>query len=202
MCPSHHLMSFVAFLCLLVGMAQSARAAEGMYLLDKLPVERLKKSGLKIPHERLSRLSKAVVQVARGGTGSFVSPDGLLVTNHHVAYGCIARLGARKEHLGLLERGHVAKSRADELHCPGYDLLAVREVRDVTKEVLKAVKPRMRWARNGSDTAPRPIITSLQPLTARQRAQSATVQTSPLAVSGMLTASAIRAIQSQWAGGR
>jgi Peptidase S46 len=124
-----------------------AQAAEGMYLLDKLPVERLKKSGLKIPPAELTRLSRAVVQVARGGTGSFVSPDGLLVTNHHVAYGCLARLGARKEHLGLLDKGYLAKQRTDELNCPGYDLLAVREVRDVTAEVLKVLKPRMHWSK-------------------------------------------------------
>ena len=125
----------------------SAGAAEGMYLLHRLPAARLVASGLKIDPAELTRLSKAVVQVARGGTGSFVSPHGLLVTNHHVAYGCLARLGARKEHLGLLERGHVAKTRADELSCPGYDLLVVREVRDVTGEVLSVVKPRMDWRR-------------------------------------------------------
>jgi hypothetical protein len=120
--------------------APSARAAEGMFLLDRLPTEALKRSGLKIAPGRLGQLSRAVVQVASGGTGSFVSPRGLVATNHHVAYRCIAMLGSRKEHLGLLERGFLAKRETDELPCPGYDLLVVREVRDVKDQVLAAVK--------------------------------------------------------------
>jgi hypothetical protein len=116
-----------------------------MFLLDQLPVSALEKSGLKIRPEELLRLSRSVVQVSSGGTGSFVSSRGLVVTNHHVAYRCIAALGSRKEHLGLLERGHTAATQADELPCPGYDLLVVDQVRDVTADVLAAVKPAMSW---------------------------------------------------------
>ena len=123
-----------------------AVAREGMFLLDKLPAEGLKKSGLKIDARDLRARARAVVLVGSGGTGSFVSPRGLLVTNHHVAYRCIAALGARPEHLGLLERGHLARSEIEELSCPGYDLLVVVDVRDVKQEVLSAVKPKMGWA--------------------------------------------------------
>jgi hypothetical protein len=133
-------------LIMLLAVPRPASAREGMFLLDKLPAESLKKAGLKIPPQDLRARSGAVVLVGSGGTGSFVSPRGLLVTNHHVAYRCIAALGARPEHLGLLERGHVARSEAEELSCPGYDLLVVVEVRDVKQEVLGAVKPRATWA--------------------------------------------------------
>ncbi len=130
----------------ILGLASAAAADEGMFLLDKLPAERLARSGLKLPPAELAKLSRAVVQVASGGTGSFVSPRGLIVTNHHVAYRCIAMLGARKEHLGLLDRGHLAGKEAEELPCPGYDLLVVEAVRDVTAEVTAAAKPKQPWA--------------------------------------------------------
>ncbi|MFH1177186.1 MAG: S46 family peptidase, partial [Acidobacteriota bacterium] len=126
--------------------ADPAGAEEGMFLLDRLPAPALKRAGLKVDPTELLRLSRAVVQVASGGTGSFVSPRGLLVTNHHVAYRCLTVLGSRKKHLGLLERGHLARSLAEELPCPGYDLLGVDSMREVTGEVLAAARPGMSWA--------------------------------------------------------
>ena len=97
-------------------------AAEGMFLLDALPAPALERSRLKIPLAELQKQARAVIQVARGGTGSFVSPQGLVVTNHHVAYGCLSRLGAQKEHQGLLDKGYLAQRQEQELSCPGYDL--------------------------------------------------------------------------------
>ncbi len=80
-----------------------------------------------------------MVQVARGGTGSFVSPEGLLVTNHHVAFGCLGRLNSNKKHAGIMDAGYVAKDRAAELPCPGYDLLTMVKVEEVTDRVVKGV---------------------------------------------------------------
>ncbi|MBW2736263.1 MAG: S46 family peptidase, partial [Deltaproteobacteria bacterium] len=108
-------------------------------LLDKLPAKDLKRSGLKIPVAKLGELSRAVVQVARGGSGSFVSKEGLLVTNHHVAYGCLTRLDAKKAHKGLMQRGYIATSRAKELPCPGYDMLVVERMEDVTAKVKEGL---------------------------------------------------------------
>jgi hypothetical protein len=117
---------------------QSGRSDEGMYPLDQTgswPVEQMKKAGLKISPEKLLDLKKAVAQVAQGGSGSFVSDKGLLVTNHHVAYGCLARLNGTDEHKGIMQKGFVAQSMKDEISCPGYDLMVVVEVRDITGEV-------------------------------------------------------------------
>ena len=130
---------FTGALLVLTLIAPAAHAGEGMFLLDRLPTARLKKSGLKIPLAELQRLSKAIVKVGRGGTGSFVSAGGLLVTNHHVAYGCLVRLNARKEHQGIMDRGYVAKEAKDELSCPGYFLRVLVKMQDVTRGVLKNI---------------------------------------------------------------
>lgn len=116
-----------------------ARAAEGMFLLDDLPGDKLQRSGLKVPLEAISRLSRAVVQVGGGGSGSFVSPRGLLVTNHHVAFGCLTRLDSLPAHKGLMERGYLAQTPEQELSCPGYSLKVVVAVRDVTAEVEEGI---------------------------------------------------------------
>ena len=108
-------------------------------MLDRLPEAGLLRSKLKIPVKRLAALAPAIVQVAQGGTGSFVSGKGLLVTNHHVAFGCLGRLNALPEHKGIMDEGYVAKDMAAELPCPGYDLLTVVKVEEVSAKVLGGV---------------------------------------------------------------
>lgn len=132
-----------AFLVMATLVCGAALAAEGMYPLDKvesLPLRALKKSGIEIRGREILELSGAVVQVAGGGTGSFVSAKGLVITNHHVAFGCIAALGAMDEHKGLAESGFVASEMTDELPCPGYYLLLLTGTDDITAEVRKASK--------------------------------------------------------------
>ena len=130
---------FAATLLASALLAPAAFAGEGMYLMDRLPAARLKKSGLKIPVARLQKLSRAIVKVGRGGTGSFVSDKGLMVTNHHVAYGCLVRLNARKEHQGIMDRGYLAKTAKDEVPCPAYFLRVLVKMQDVTEGVLKGI---------------------------------------------------------------
>lgn len=130
-------------LALLAVMEPVAFAAEGMFPLDRvesLPLRALKEAGIEVRGREILALSKAVVQVAGGGTGSFVSDQGLVVTNHHVAYGCLAALDAMEEHKGILDDGYVAHTRAEELPCPGYYLLLLERTDDITKEVRSASK--------------------------------------------------------------
>ncbi|MCA9522429.1 MAG: S46 family peptidase, partial [Myxococcales bacterium] len=132
--------------CILLLSSPTADAAEGMFRLDELPIAALKKAGLLTSAERLLELSRSVVRVAHGGSGSFVSGAGLIVTNYHVAYGCLVRLDSMKAHHGLVQRGFLARERSAELHCPGYDLLVVQRVVDVTAEVKTALAPKMSWS--------------------------------------------------------
>ncbi len=121
------------------------RAKEGMYPLHDakaLPLTELKQAGLTISAEQLIELKRSVAKVGRGGSGSFVSNQGLLVTNHHVAFRCLAELDGMDRHKGIVKKGFVARSLAQEIPCPGYDLMVVQSVEDVTAEVNAAVKPR------------------------------------------------------------
>lgn len=128
-----------------------ARAEEGMFLpydLDGPPIKAMKAMkgvvrGLDLDAKGIQTLLPAVVQLAQSGTGSFVSDQGLMVTNHHVAYRCLAHLDGTIKHKGIMDKGFVAGSRADEIHCPGYDALVVQRMEDVTRQVLSAVKPKM-----------------------------------------------------------
>ncbi|MCB9642797.1 MAG: S46 family peptidase [Myxococcales bacterium] len=144
---SRSLRVFLACCVCFAGMmsASVSHAEEGMFLLyetGRVPFQELKKKGLGLTLKQLQGLAPAVVQLARGGTGSFVSKDGLIVTNHHVAYGCLARLDATS-HKGLMEKGYVAKNRGEELHCPSYDMMVVVRLEDVTKQVRGVLKPKM-----------------------------------------------------------
>ncbi|MCK6509962.1 S46 family peptidase [Myxococcota bacterium] len=125
-----------------IGVMWPVYAEEGMFLLyetAKVPWQELQKNGLKLSSQQVQALAPAVVQLARGGTGSFVSKGGLIVTNHHVAYGCLARLDATT-HKGLMKKGYVAASREKEVHCPGYDMMVVVRLEDVTEKVRSVLK--------------------------------------------------------------
>lgn len=123
-------------------------AAEGMWLpdtLNALPLDRLKKLGLKLKPEEIysansASLADAVVMVG-GGTGEFVSPDGLILTNHHVAYEAIA--AASTPELNYLEAGFLAKTREAEIPAKGYTVSITRSFNDVTADVLSVVKDGM-----------------------------------------------------------
>jgi len=119
----------------------SARADEGMWLiqcLDRALEKNMKARGLKlgareIYNEEAGGLSDAVVSLGFYCSGSMISEDGLLITNHHCAYGDVSNLST-PEH-NYLEDGFWAKSRADEIPLKGKDFYFLRKVLDVTDEV-------------------------------------------------------------------
>ncbi len=95
----------------------SSTAQEGMWLLNQIDQLGLEKKGLKIKTSEIFNPDKpalynAVVQLG-GGTASFVSPDGLLITNHHVAFGALQRVSTAET--DYLTNGFLAKNRSDEI---------------------------------------------------------------------------------------
>jgi hypothetical protein len=130
-----------------VGVIASANADEGQWQPHQLPQlkSELKRIGITIPAEKLADLSKhpmsAIVSLG-GCSASFVSPDGLVVTNHHCAYGAIQR-NATPEH-NYIVNGFLAKTRGEELPGGPNTLVYVTEkVENVTDRVLKGLSPNL-----------------------------------------------------------
>jgi len=125
--------------------AASAAADEGMWLLpylQKMNIADMRAKGCRLTAEEIyaadrSSLKDAVVIFGGGCTGEVVSPEGLLLTNHHCGFGAIQSLSS-VEH-DFLKNGFWARSRGEELPAPGLEVRFVRHIADVTGEVLGAV---------------------------------------------------------------
>jgi hypothetical protein len=128
--------------------APQTAADEGMwplYTLNKLDFTKLRARGLELtPNEIFNEqdggIAAAVCQVG-GGTGSFVSPEGLIVTNHHVAFGAIQQQSDVDQN--YLHDGFLAPTKADEIPAIGYDVYITQSFRDVTKEIKNVLKKGM-----------------------------------------------------------
>lgn len=120
----------------------TAVSDEGMWLLNDPPREQLKtKYQFDLTDAWLKNATLASVRLNSGGSGGFVSAEGLLVTNHHVAADSIQKLS--RAGTDLMRDGFYAETRDKELKCPDLELNVLQEIVDVTKEVNAAVKPNM-----------------------------------------------------------
>ena len=126
--------------------AADARADEGMWMPSQLPQlgDALRAAGYAGDPAALADVTAApldaVVRVG-GGTGSFVSGDGLVLTNHHVAYGVIQYNSSGERN--LIDNGYTAADRAGELPAsPDFRVLVTVGFDDVSDEVLKAARGR------------------------------------------------------------
>ena len=119
---------------LLLALIVPVAADEGLWLFDKAPKELiLKKYGFALTPEWLDHLRLSSVRFG-GASASFVSPDGLVLTNHHVGRGAIQNLSTGER--DLMKTGFYARTGAEELKCPGVELRVLREIEDVTGRVL------------------------------------------------------------------
>jgi hypothetical protein len=123
-------------------------ADEGMWLFNLPPTERIRaKYGFRLTPEWLEHVRLSSVRFNNGGSGSFVSPDGLTFTNHHVGSTCIHQLST--EGKDYMKTGFYAPTPAEEAKCPDLELNVLREIEDVTAKVNAAVKPEMSVADQG-----------------------------------------------------
>lgn len=125
--------------------AEKAVAEEGMYPMSELGSLDLAARGIKLSADELFNpeaisLIDGVCRV-NGCTGSFVSPQGLIITNHHCAYGAIQQASTAER--DLLEDGFSAATYSDEIPAPDYTVRVTEDYRDVSSEVLEAVTPDM-----------------------------------------------------------
>ena len=131
-------MNKIVSLLIILSMVGFAFADEGMWTMDQIEKLDLNNKGLKIPLDELYNpdgisLFNAIVQLG-GGTSEFVSSKGLMLTNHHVAYGAVQR--ASTQGTDYLTNGFLADSFEEEIQAPGISAYSIDEIKDVTDEVL------------------------------------------------------------------
>ena len=123
---------------LVVGFCVSLAADEGMWTFNNVPRDTIaKKYGVQLTDDWLANVQKAVVRLETGCTGSFVSPEGLVLTNHHCVATCLAdNSTAQKD---LVENGFLAANRGDEVRCQGSEVSILMDMENVTEQVTRAV---------------------------------------------------------------
>jgi hypothetical protein len=118
-------------------LAQSLMADEGMWTLDNFPADTVnQRYGVGIDQDWLDRVRLSTTRLEGGCTGSFVSPEGLVLTNHH----CVRRCIADNSEAGndLQENGFVAANREAELSCPSDQLSVLVQMDEITSDVAEA----------------------------------------------------------------
>src|SRR5438105_3061229 len=114
------------------------QADEGMWLFNNPPRKHLKeKYGFDVSDKWLDHVQKSSVRFNSGGSGSFVSGEGLIMTNHHVGADALQKMGD-KDH-NYLRDGFYAKTRGEERRCLDLELNVLQSIEDVTDRVNAAV---------------------------------------------------------------
>jgi V8-like Glu-specific endopeptidase len=115
-----------------------ATADEGMWTFDNFPAKRVQeKFGWAPDKAWLDHVQAAAVRLTGGCSASFVSPEGLVLTNHHCVSTCIQNLSTAKQ--DYIENGFIAQSRDQERTCPGQQAEVVTSISDVTERVQNAI---------------------------------------------------------------
>ncbi len=125
-----------------------ATADEGMWLYNEPPKDKIKaKYGFELTQEWLDHVRLSSVRFNNGGSGSFVSADGLTFTNHHVGAGCVQQLSTQGR--DYMKTGFYAKTQAEEAKCPNLELNQLVGIEDVTDKINTGVKSGMSAADAG-----------------------------------------------------
>jgi hypothetical protein len=116
------------------------QADEGMWLVNQFPKETVRKRyGVEVTDPFLAHVQRASVRFNNGGSGSFISPQGLMFTNHHVGRDCIQKVSTA-EH-DYIANGFYAASPADEKKCPDLEVNVLLKIDDVTAKVKEGEAP-------------------------------------------------------------
>ena len=131
----------VVFLAAVVTGDQPA-ADEGMWTFANPPLKQLKERyGFEPTKEWLDHLRLSSIRFNDGGSGSFVGPNGLALTNHHVAVGQLQKASTPKH--DLVKSGFYAPTAAREIKCADLELNVLVSFEEVTARILGALKPGM-----------------------------------------------------------
>src|SRR5436190_2231557 len=135
-----YMRKWIALLAIVI--AAPLVADEGMWLFNRPPCAPLEQRyGFEPTQAWLDHLQKASVRFNSGGSGSFVSADGLILTNHHVGLDCLQKVSTAKR--DYVATGFHAKTAAEEVKCVDLELNVLVSIEDVTQRVAAAVQPNM-----------------------------------------------------------
>ncbi len=142
---THHSIIPLFILFILSSTVNLSRADEGMYPLSEIHKLNLKSKGLKVTPKDIYNpghvgLIDAIVNIG-GCTGAFISPDGLIITNHHCAFSAVQQISTREN--DYITNGFLAKTRGEEVPAKGFTVRIVDSYKDVSKEILNVVSDTM-----------------------------------------------------------
>jgi hypothetical protein len=130
--------SYAISFCAILLLGNLAAAEEGMWLYNAVPKDQLKTLYGFVPTQQwLDHMRLSSVKFP-GGSGSFVSPNGLLMTNHHIGAGCINAISTTTK--DYMKTGFYAATQAEEVKCPNMTVQVLEGIEDITDKVSSAVK--------------------------------------------------------------
>jgi len=139
---------FFLILCSFLVLSTLAASDEGMWLYNAFPKDKVKaKYGFEPAQPWLDHIQLSSVRFNNGGSGSFVSADGLTFTNHHVGAVCVQQLSTHGR--DYIKEGFYARTQTDEAKCPDLELNVLLSIADVTSQVNAGVKPEMSTSEAG-----------------------------------------------------
>ena len=144
------------FAALLVGLLVAClasplmvRADEGMWTFDNFPSKTVAaKYGFAPSQTWLDHVRASSLRIAGGCSASFISPQGLVMTNHHCVLDCVQELSTAQQN--FVETGFAAQTLADERKCPAFELDQLTQITDVTADVLQAMAGKTGSAANAA----------------------------------------------------
>src|SRR5947209_18468902 len=129
-------------LLVLSSLGTAARADEGMWTFNNVPRAEIKKRyNFDVTDEFLKHLQLASVRFNNGGSGSFVSPDGLVLTNYHIVEDIVGELSTPQR--DYAKTGFLPRTPPEAMKIPDLELNVLESIEDVTDRVNAAVKPGM-----------------------------------------------------------
>lgn len=137
----------------------AVRADEGMWVYNNVPKQEIKKRyGFDVTDAWLNHLRLSSVRFNSGGSGSFISPNGLVLTNHHIASDTLGKISTPEKN--YFTTGFYASTQAEEVKSPDLELNVLESIEDVTAKVVGAMKPEMSIAQ--ANDARRAAIASIE----------------------------------------
>ena len=134
--------SLLKVLALLALLASFCSADEGLWLYNAAPKDKIKaRYNFTLTDAWLDHVRESSVRFNNGGSGSFVSQNGLAFTNHHVASDCLSKISTADH--DYIKTGYYAKTAAEEAKCPDLELNVLAGIEDVTAKVNAPIKSSM-----------------------------------------------------------